>query len=296
MAGFNFEFGHYGEGIFLLARNTSNAMNGQFANLESSHWTASQVAYGNPHVWYTMQLSVSSSPFIITTSVFDENGTSLGTFSTSDITNFTFQDINYIGLTAWGYSPSDYSFRNIHAISLGHPIAVTRAHPDFAALSVARAWLGEHRASSGRLFQRIREVRGMNYGDYAYIEAFPGRDVPVLPRAERGPPGPDLRDLDPAGGPRERAPGPAHRDPRARRADQERPHRRGLRGHPRLPHEERLPAHRHPEPGPRLPARLRVVRDGAVRRDHARAAGPAHRRRREPRRPRPPLGRATCRW
>jgi zinc protease len=41
------------------------------------------------------------------------------------------------------------------------------------ALSVARAWLGEHRASSGRLFQRIREVRGMNYGDYAYIEAFP---------------------------------------------------------------------------------------------------------------------------
>jgi zinc protease len=59
------------------------------------------------------------------------------------------------------------------AISFGFPIAVTRAHPDFAALSVARAWLGEHRASSGQLYQRIREVRGMNYGDYAYIEAFP---------------------------------------------------------------------------------------------------------------------------
>lgn len=59
------------------------------------------------------------------------------------------------------------------AISFGHPIGVTRAHPDFAALSVARAWLGEHRASSGRLFQRIREVRGFNYGNYAYIEAFP---------------------------------------------------------------------------------------------------------------------------
>ncbi len=59
------------------------------------------------------------------------------------------------------------------AISFGLPIAVTRAHPDFAALSVARVWLGEHRASSGRLYQRIREVRGMNYGDYAYIEAFP---------------------------------------------------------------------------------------------------------------------------
>jgi zinc protease len=59
------------------------------------------------------------------------------------------------------------------AISFGFPIEVTRTHPDFAALSVARAWLGEHRISSGRLYQRLREVRGFNYGDYAYIEAFP---------------------------------------------------------------------------------------------------------------------------
>jgi zinc protease len=59
------------------------------------------------------------------------------------------------------------------AISLGAPIDVTRAHKDFAALSVARVWLGEHRASSGQLYQRLREVRGLNYGDYAYIEAFP---------------------------------------------------------------------------------------------------------------------------
>jgi zinc protease len=59
------------------------------------------------------------------------------------------------------------------AISFGFPIDVTRAHPDFAALSIARVWLGEHRASSGRLYQRLRQVRGMNYGDYAYIEAFP---------------------------------------------------------------------------------------------------------------------------
>ncbi len=59
------------------------------------------------------------------------------------------------------------------AISLGFPIDVTRSHPDFAALSVARSWLGEHRSSMSHLYQRIREVRGMNYGDYAYIEAFP---------------------------------------------------------------------------------------------------------------------------
>src|SRR5206468_6819284 len=59
------------------------------------------------------------------------------------------------------------------AISFGFPIDVTRAHPDFAALTVARAWLGEHRLSSGRLYQTIREQRGINYGDHAYIEAFP---------------------------------------------------------------------------------------------------------------------------
>jgi zinc protease len=58
-------------------------------------------------------------------------------------------------------------------ISFGFPIDVTRSDPDFAALSVARAWLGEHRLSSGQLYRRMREVRGLNYGDYAYIEAFP---------------------------------------------------------------------------------------------------------------------------
>jgi zinc protease len=58
------------------------------------------------------------------------------------------------------------------AISMGHPIPVTRNAADFAALNLARAWLGEHRASSGRLYDRIREQRGLNYGDYAYIEFF----------------------------------------------------------------------------------------------------------------------------
>ena len=59
------------------------------------------------------------------------------------------------------------------AISFGHPIAVTRSHPDYPALYLARTWLGEHRSSSSHLYQRIRELRGMNYGDYAYVEAFP---------------------------------------------------------------------------------------------------------------------------
>jgi len=59
------------------------------------------------------------------------------------------------------------------AISFGFPISVTRSDPDYAALCIAKTWLGEHRSASARLFRRIRELRGMNYGDYAYIEAFP---------------------------------------------------------------------------------------------------------------------------
>ena len=59
------------------------------------------------------------------------------------------------------------------AISFGLPTEVTRSHPDFAAMWLAKTWLGEHRESSGQLYLRIRELRGMNYGDYAYVEAFP---------------------------------------------------------------------------------------------------------------------------
>jgi zinc protease len=59
------------------------------------------------------------------------------------------------------------------AICFGHPIEVTRSHPDYPALYLARTWLGEHRSSTSHLYQRIREARGMNYGDYAYVEAFP---------------------------------------------------------------------------------------------------------------------------
>ena len=59
------------------------------------------------------------------------------------------------------------------AISMGFPIEVTRSHPDFVALWLVRSYFGEHRSSNSHLYQRIREARGMNYGDYAYIEYFP---------------------------------------------------------------------------------------------------------------------------
>ncbi len=59
------------------------------------------------------------------------------------------------------------------AVSFGIPLDVKRGDADWAALWLARSWLGEHRSSAGRLYSTIREDRGMNYGDYAYIEYFP---------------------------------------------------------------------------------------------------------------------------
>ncbi len=59
------------------------------------------------------------------------------------------------------------------AISLGYPIDVQRGDTDFPALLLAQSYLGQHRSSGGRLYSRMREARGLNYGDYAYIEYFP---------------------------------------------------------------------------------------------------------------------------
>jgi zinc protease len=58
------------------------------------------------------------------------------------------------------------------AISLGFPIDVTRADDDFYALAVANSYLGEHRTFNGKLMQDLRGKRGLNYGDYSYIEDF----------------------------------------------------------------------------------------------------------------------------
>jgi len=59
------------------------------------------------------------------------------------------------------------------AVSFGFPIDVRRGDPDWVALWLVRSYLGEHRSTNSHLYQRIRETRGMNYGDYAYIEYFP---------------------------------------------------------------------------------------------------------------------------
>ncbi|MBN2090126.1 insulinase family protein [candidate division KSB1 bacterium] len=59
------------------------------------------------------------------------------------------------------------------AISMGFPINVLRGSRDYYALWLVNSWFGEHRNSSSHLYQVIREDRGLNYGDYSYIEHFP---------------------------------------------------------------------------------------------------------------------------
>ena len=59
------------------------------------------------------------------------------------------------------------------AMSMGFPISIVRGPRPWYALAVANSYLGEHRNSSSHLYQVLRETRGLNYGDYSYIEHFP---------------------------------------------------------------------------------------------------------------------------
>lgn len=58
-------------------------------------------------------------------------------------------------------------------ISFGFPIDVVRGDPDWPVLALVTSYLGQHRSSNSHLYQRLREARGLNYGDYAYLEYFP---------------------------------------------------------------------------------------------------------------------------
>ena len=72
------------------------------------------------------------------------------------------------------------------AVSLGFPINVTRADKDWPALAVVGSYFGQHRSSNSYLYQRLREARGLNYGDYAYVEYFPRGMFQFTPDANLG--------------------------------------------------------------------------------------------------------------
>lgn len=75
-------------------------------------------------------------------------------------------------------------------LHFGFPIPVTRADADYFPLMVANSFLGEHRTMHGRLMQQLRLERGLNYGDYSYIEyyavpPFTSNPTPNVPRRQQ---------------------------------------------------------------------------------------------------------------
>jgi zinc protease len=73
------------------------------------------------------------------------------------------------------------------AISLGHPLEITRSHDDFLPLFLANSYFGEHRTFNGVLMTKLRSDRGLNYGDYSYVEHFAqdGASTFALPNTPR---------------------------------------------------------------------------------------------------------------
>ena len=75
-------------------------------------------------------------------------------------------------------------------INFGFPLPITRADADYYPLMVANSFLGEHRTFHGRLMNQLRGKRGLNYGDYSYIEywnlpPFTSLPSPNVPRREQ---------------------------------------------------------------------------------------------------------------
>lgn len=75
-------------------------------------------------------------------------------------------------------------------IHFGYALPINRSHDDYYPLMVANSFLGEHRTFHGRLMKQLRGKRGLNYGDYSYIEywhfpPFTSNPGPNVPRRQQ---------------------------------------------------------------------------------------------------------------
>jgi zinc protease len=75
-------------------------------------------------------------------------------------------------------------------VNLGYALPVNRVEADYYPLMIANSFLGEHRTFHGRLQQQLRQARGLNYGDYSYIEYWlspprTSKPTPNVPRREQ---------------------------------------------------------------------------------------------------------------
>jgi zinc protease len=75
-------------------------------------------------------------------------------------------------------------------IHFGFPLPITRKDADFYPLLVVNSFLGEHRTFNGLLMNQLRAIRGLNYGDYSYLEYWDSapstyHPPPNVPRREQ---------------------------------------------------------------------------------------------------------------
>ena len=75
-------------------------------------------------------------------------------------------------------------------IHLGYPLPINRADADWYPFMVANSFLGEHRTFHGRLQNELRAARGLNYGNYSYIEHYflppqTSNPTPNVPRRQQ---------------------------------------------------------------------------------------------------------------
>jgi parallel beta-helix repeat protein len=127
-AGINFEFGARNGGTFTFSRYVND-------------WTGNEfVSNVTQHVWYTMNLTVHQSPFSVVATVQAENGTVLGSYSASDMTNLGFNDIHYIGFGVLE-SGGSYAVKNISTSNIPIPprqwIVDKQNYGDFTSIQAA---------------------------------------------------------------------------------------------------------------------------------------------------------------
>lgn len=111
--GVAFEMRARGGGQFLLDRHDNawawdwtpfiyNTLeyNDGYSYWHNSSQQVTENALVKPNFWYTVNLSVKNSPFTVTATVTNETGAILGTFSISDMLNFSFSDIRFLAISS----------------------------------------------------------------------------------------------------------------------------------------------------------------------------------------------------
>ncbi len=151
-------------------------------------------------------------------------------------------------------------------INFGFPLPITRADADYYPLMVANSLLGEHRTFNGRLMNELRANRGLNYGDYSYIEYLANPPFVTTPPPGVAAPRAVLLGLDPAGGAGRRPVRAAGRPLRGPAAARRGGDGGGLQSHPRLRPQLLEALGAEPPRPPRLPDGQPVLRHAVLHR------------------------------